>query len=129
MTVLLITGLIFMVIALVMIFLAGKEDILAIALIGLFVGAVGIFFLCCDSGEKHEGYASPSCETGTYRLSTVDTSNDKNVYITVRDYKDYALRLCSVARENVHSNALKSKNVRVTYDNEKNLGPQLYPAE
>lgn len=113
-------------------FAAGKKDSFGGVCSSIFILLVGVFLFWDVTQDKYRGYASNRCETGTYRLSTVDESNDIKLYITLRDYKDYALRLCSIEKKNVHvtfsytaGGVSTPKNVRLTVgsDGYKHLHP------
>lgn len=138
MTIWIALGLILMTGALVCMFMAGKEGSPRGVIFSIFLLSTGLFTFAGNIVDNYKGYASDGCETGTYRLSTVDDSNDTKLYITVRDYKDYALRLCSIEKKNVHvtfsyyltyidGKVTRPKNVRLSVGQDGFR--HLYPAE
>lgn len=138
MTIWLVIALVCMIVGLICMFMSGKEDSAGGVGASIIILLMGVFFFWGDTSEKYQGYASSGCESGTYRLSTVDGSDDKKLYITVRDYKDYALRLCAVEKKNAHvdfsyyltyidGKVTRPKNVRIVI--EPDGFRHLYPAE
>ncbi len=123
-----IIGLILIACGMIAMFFVGRDnvDLFGVVLVGLALLFLGLLLFSVGVARSHQGYALNKCETGTYKVATVDNSNKAMLYITVRDYKDYALRLCAIPKENVHQGVLQSKNVRLILENG---DVQLYPAE
>lgn len=119
-------ALICLAVALMAAYFAGKENIELTMVISIVFFGLGILTFFYASGDLFRGFAQNQCELGTYQVAMIDDSDQKKLYIAVRNYQDYALRLCSIDKKNAHFKKLATKNVRLTFDG---YNRHLYPSE